>query len=696
MRRSDGEAKRFSSEGRVRGRGSFTRSDWMGYSVLFHGAPLSLAGEPFSNHKEADARMCGIAGFATSTSMTGVRLAGIAGAMAASLSHRGPDDDGIWVDERHGVALGHRRLSILDLSQAGHQPMVSADGRLVLVFNGEVYNYRALRRELTEVGGHRFRGESDTEVVLAAVSAWGLEQALKRFNGMFAMAVWDRERRVLYLARDRMGIKPLYYGWSGSTFLFASELKAFRVHPEFDPRVDRHALTLYFRYGYVPSPYAIYQGVHKLEPGRMLVLKWGRVPEGALPEPEVRTYWSLLDVWQDGVTRPFEGPTEELLCTLDTTLRQAVRDRMVADVPLGAFLSGGIDSSLVVALMQAQASGPVKTFCIGFDDARFDEAEQAQAVATHLGTDHTTLRVGPADALDVVPLIPRYWDEPFGDSSQIPTYLVSALTRRHVTVSLSGDGGDELFAGYERYRLAGQWRYLRRVPPLVRGAAARLSVGRPRKLLKVSRRAGPSLLWRLEALAVGDFRSLYRYFMSHHKHPTFLVRGGHELTTWLSGGPPPESLGDLVQQLTFWDMVSYLPDDILTKVDRASMAVGLEARVPLLDHRVVALSARIPTRYKIRNRRQKWLLRKLLHRYVPAPLVDRPKMGFSVPIRTWLENDLQDWAEHLLDPANIRATGLLNVRAIRRLWKDFRRGHAVDANLLWTILMFLAWMEMWG
>ncbi len=640
--------------------------------------------------------MCGIAGFVTTSPMSQTRQRAIAASMADALSHRGPDDAGIWTDPQHRVALAHRRLAILDLSPAGHQPMTSPDGRFVLVFNGEVYNFQALRDELSQETRYPFRGRSDTEVVLAAMATWGVERALSRFSGMFALALWDNARSTLYLARDRLGIKPLYYALDQHALIFGSELKALRAHPLFDAQLDRNALALYFRYGYVPSPYAIYARTHKLEPGKLLVLRCDRVPDDVFPEPEVRTWWSLLDTWRYGVANPLSSSDEDTLWTLDTLLRRAVRERMVSDVPLGAFLSGGIDSSTVVALMQAQSSRPIKTFCIGFADPDYDEADAARSVAGHLGTDHTTVYVGPGEALEVVPRIPEFWDEPFGDSSQIPTYLVAALTRRHVTVSLSGDGGDELFAGYNRYRLANQWRYLAHVPRGVREWAGRVTRGRSRRLIKATGGVGARVLWRLEALAIEDYRSLYRYFLSHHKYPETLVKGGHELTTWLSGGPPPSELGDRIQQATFWDLVTYLPDDILTKVDRATMAVSLEARVPLLDHRVVAFAARIPTRQKVRHGRYKWILRELLSHYVPRDIVDRPKKGFSVPLTRWLQTDLREWAETLLDASNLRATGVLNVRAVRRLWKDFHRGRTARTNLLWTILMFLAWADRWA
>ncbi|MDD3312791.1 asparagine synthase (glutamine-hydrolyzing) [Pseudodesulfovibrio sp.] len=631
--------------------------------------------------------MCGITGFLSPSGATGDRLRATAQAMADSLAHRGPDGDGIWTDAAAGVALGHRRLAILELSPLGAQPMASADGRFVIVFNGEVYNHQTLRPEL-EAAGYAFRGTSDTETMLAAIGRWGLVPALERFVGMFAFALWDRETRELHLVRDRMGIKPLYYGRAGRDFVFGSELKALRAHPDFAAEVDRDALCLYFRHNYVPAPHSICRGVRKLEPGCLLTLRPGE------SEPAVTRWWSARDVWERGDARPFAGTEDEALDELERLLGDAVAKRMLSDVPLGAFLSGGIDSSTVVALMQAASSRPVKTFSIGFGERAFDEAPYARAVAEHLGTDHTELILSPKDLLEVVPSIPEYWDEPFSDSSQIPTYCVSRLARRSVTVSLSGDGGDELFAGYGRYFWARKWRFVEPVPLPLRRLAALAGKALPEAAWRVLGPKGTRLRWRLDGLCSGDFQHFYRYLLSHFKDPAALVLGGREPETALSR--PGPALSDRFRLMTLLDVETYLPDDILTKVDRASMAVSLEARVPILDHRVAAFAAALPTSMKVRDGRGKWLLRRLLRRYVPDALVERPKMGFGVPIERWLGHELRDWCESLLDEGRMREQGYLDAGAVRRIWRDYLAGQGNWYYYLWDVLMFQAWLDRWA
>jgi asparagine synthase (glutamine-hydrolysing) len=647
--------------------------------------------------------MCGIAGYWNPHGLNEDQARDILTGMTNVIQHRGPDDCGSWIDAAAGIALGFRRLSILDLSPTGHQPMESETSRFVIIFNGEIYNFQELRRELL-ARGHRFRGRSDTEVLLAAVSAWGVQEALQRFNGMFAFALWDRELRTLHLARDRAGEKPLYYGWMGDTLLFGSELKALQAHPSFRGEIDRNALALFFRSGYVPGPYSIYLGIQKLPAGTLLTLHGDRPVAGIAPVP----YWSAREVAERGVAQPFRGSAGDATEQLHELLRDAVKIRMEADVPLGAFLSGGIDSATIVALMQSQSPTPVKTFTIGFHDSKHNEATQAAAVARHLGTEHTQLYVTPAEALAVIPRLPVLYDEPFADTSQIPTFLVSELTRRHVTVSLSGDAGDELFAGYRRHRLGPAiWRRLRLLPlPLRRVAAAALSSnGTPPGSLahmvnRFTRRwtGKRSLSERLrqvaEILPAQSPEALYHYMMSYWKHPTALVRGSREML--LPATDPkrwPNVRGIPEHIMMYLDLVAYLADDILVKLDRASMGVSLEARVPLLDHRVIEFAWRTPLSFKLRGGVGKWLLRQVLYRYVPRSLVERPKHGFHMPIAAWLTGPLRDWAEALLDERRLRDEAVLDPKVIRQKWAAHLSNETRWDYDLWTVLMFQAWME---
>jgi asparagine synthase (glutamine-hydrolysing) len=625
--------------------------------------------------------------------------------MSDTLLHRGPDDEGSFVDEAAGLALGFRRLSIIDLSPEGHQPMTSKDGRYVLIFNGEIYNFQELRRELEDLG-HGFRGHSDTEVMLAAFTQWGFEPAIKRFNGMFALALWDKRERVLRLTRDRIGEKPLYYGFSGSTFLFGSELKALRAHPDFKAEINRDALALFLRYNYIPAPYSIYQGIYKLTPGTYLSLNERCSSLGQLPEP--RAYWSAREAAEAGTASPFEGTQSQAITELEALLTDAVGLRMVADVPLGAFLSGGVDSSTVVALMQAQSSQPVKTFSIGFTEEAYNEARHARAVAEHLKTDHTELYVTPEDAMAVIPRLPSLYDEPFSDSSQIPTFLVSQLARRHVTVSLSGDGGDELFAGYNRYLLGESvWNKISWMPKGSRAVAAgALTTVSPRawdraftglKPFLPSRlqhtRAGDRLHKLAEILTVSDVEAMYMNIVSHWKQPTRLVPGSSEPRTILTDARAWANLPGIIQRMMYLDAVTYLPDDILVKVDRASMGVSLEARVPFLDHRVFEFSWRLPLSWKIREGQSKWPLRQILYKYVPRELIERPKMGFGIPVGEWLRGPLRDWAESLLDEGRLKREGLLNAEPVRRKWEEHLRGVRNWQYYIWDVLMFQGWLE---
>ena len=639
--------------------------------------------------------MCGITGYWGAVGSD----TEVVGEMADRLTHRGPDSGSVWSDHHTGLWLGHRRLSIVDLSPGGHQPMVSPCGRYVIVYNGEIYNHADLRAELErEGGGFDWRGHSDTETLLAALRHWGVEGALSRFNGMFAFALWDTVERSLFLARDRMGEKPLYYGRSGDSLLFGSELKALTAHPDWQGEVDRDALALFLRYNNVPAPKSIYRGIYKLPPAHYVVVRDnGR----AVSEPVC--YWDLAQVATDGV-REAAGQPDALADELDAMLRDSVGRRMVADVPLGAFLSGGFDSTMVVAQMQAQSSRPVQTFSIGNSDSEYDEAHHAAAVARHLGTDHTELYVTPEDAQAVIPRLPSIYDEPFADSSQIPTFLVSELARREVTVALSGDGGDELFGGYNRHVVGPEvWRRVNGLPGWLRGflggavgALSQRDLRRWKRRLP-ARMQVPNLELKLEklakALGATDGPAFYRALRSHWKGPERMVLGASEQQEQESSVDRVSELPSLREQMMLLDMLTYLPDDILTKVDRASMAVSLEARVPLLDHRVVEFAWQVPTEYKVRDGQGKWLFRKVLDRYVPRSLMERPKQGFGIPIEHWLRGPLRDWAESLLDERRLREEGFLDPAPIRRVWTEHLAGRGRSQHHLWCVLMFQAWVD---
>jgi asparagine synthase (glutamine-hydrolysing) len=642
--------------------------------------------------------MCGIAGMIDGGGPADVRRDVVA-RMTATLAHRGPDADGLWFDHEAGVGLGHRRLAIVDLSAAGAQPMISACERYVLTYNGEVYNARELAAELAG-GGVRFRGHSDTEVLVEACARWGVAAAVDRLIGMFAFALWDRHARTLTLVRDRLGIKPLYWAAFGDLFLFASELKALRAHPGWRPEIDRGALAAYLRFAYVPTPRTIYAGVSKLPPGCRLTVRAGEAPS-------VDRYWDVRRIAGDGRRARHGEPATVLVDRLQALLRDAVGRRMIADVPLGALLSGGIDSSTVTALMQEQSDRPVETFSIGFAEPRYDEAPHAAAVARHLGSDHHELYVSPDQARAVIPDLPRWYDEPFADSSQIPTYLLSRLVRGRLTVALSGDGGDEVFAGYNRYVWIDRlWRHARRIPaPARRAAAAGVAALPPRAWDRMAAavlprrrcppQAGDKLVKLAQLAACPSPEAMYRWLVGHWQEPAEVLARAEEPPTVLDDPELPRQLPDLVQRLQVLDLATYLPDDILTKVDRASMAVALEVRVPLLDHRVVAFAQAVPPELQIRDGRGKWLLRQVLGRYVPDRLIDRPKTGFGVPIDVWLRGPLREWAEDLMDEQRLRREGLLDPAPVRRYWAEHLSGRRNWQYLIWTVLMLQAWRQRW-
>ena len=652
--------------------------------------------------------MCGIAGIFSADRVDPALLLRMAGAIA----HRGPDDQGIWSDEEAGIGFAHRRLSIVDLSPQGHQPMHSADGRFVICYNGEIYNHAEIRAELEQLGqvpDGGWRGHSDTEVLLQAIVVWGLEPAIARCVGMFALALWDRKERLLHLVRDRFGEKPLYYGWAGRDFVFASELKAIRLLPKFEARLDRAAIRLLAARGYIHAPLSIYRGIFKLLPGCIVTLSAAGLSrpldqppaEGSEGALSLRRYWSYRQVVSDGLASQFESESEAVE-ELERVLAEAIKSQAVADVPVGAFLSGGIDSSTVTALYQKYSATPVRTYSIGFEEQGFDEAHHAKAVAEHLATVHHEHYVTVREARDVIPLLPTMYDEPFADSSQIPTFLVSRYARKEVTVALTGDGGDELFAGYRRHYLAPQfWQQLSRVPMAIRSpAASALSkipagvwAGAANLLTKGERPfLGSKIRKGLRiARSISSFDELYPTFLDEWSLEKSPVIGGdgedYRLDLDLAPGAPP------AVRVMYCDAVSYLPGDILTKVDRASMAVSLETRVPFLDHRVAAVAARIPIDFKVRGVHGKHILRQLLYREVPRELFDRPKAGFAVPVGEWIKGPLRDWAEELLDPTRMAQEGWFDAAIVQRRWQDHLGGRSDSTAAIWAILMFQAWLR---
>jgi len=647
--------------------------------------------------------MCGFVGFFLFRSDFDKPEELVVSRMADRIIHRGPDDSGVWVDADAGIALAHRRLSIIDLSPAGHQPMHSACGRYVLVFNGEIYNHFTLRAELLKAGCDvSWRGHSDTETLLASFAYRGVSETLQRAVGMFAFALWDRVERCLTLGRDRFGEKPLYYGWAGSSFVFGSELKALRAYPGFNnAAVSRGALGLYMQHCTVPAPYSIYENIFKLQPGYVLTLRSEDLLRKIL---HTEPYWRLTDAVFQGLADPVQNE-DEAISLLDSVLRESVALQAVADVPLGAFLSGGIDSSVIVALMQTQSKIPVQTFTVGFDEAGFDESSHALAVAKHLGTDHQAIRVTAADARSVIPLLSRLYDEPFSDSSQIPTYLVCQAARQHVTVALSGDAGDELFGGYNRYFWGKRvWQRLSMMPSGLR------------KVLGVGMLQVPMAGWdyfgqmlpgsqgvsrlgdKVHKLAcrmktVQSLDDLYRSLVTEWPKELVPVKGAVSLATLLDNSTLVAGISDAEHRMMLWDTLTYLPDDILTKVDRAAMGVSLETRVPFLDHRVVELAWRLPLDMKIRGNEGKWALRQVLYKYVPKELIDRPKTGFGIPVGQWLRGPLRDWAEALLDEHRMETEGYIKPAPVRMIWQQHLSGRHDWTVRLWSVLMFQAWLE---
>lgn len=650
--------------------------------------------------------MCGIVGFRQNPS-SNIDIRSCITQMNDALYHRGPDAGDSWLDDNIGLALGHRRLAILELSPAGAQPMHSTCGRYVVVFNGEIYNHLQLRKQLNQEGFLiEWKGHSDTETMLACFVAWGIERTLQSMVGMFAIALWDKQTKLLTLAKDRMGEKPLYWGWQGDSLFFSSELKALKAHPTFKADIDRDSITLLLRHNCIPAPYSIYKDIEKLPPGCWLQLPLAEMQVARTVRP--KTYWSFNNVVETGLDNPFTGSSEQAIDVLESALMESIASQMQSDVPLGAFLSGGIDSSAVVALMQAQSERPIKTFTIGFDEKGYDEAIHAKEVATHIGTEHTELYITPKDALSVIPKLSSIYCEPFSDSSQIPTFLVSQLASQHVKVALSGDGGDELFGGYNRYLMAQKvWNKNRKLPrPMRRLASTTLTAFAPKSWDAMFKTLNPIIPKRLQLSAPGDKahklagvlnidseQEFYQSLTSHWHKPEQLVIGATEPKTLISDISCWPKTDGFQHAMMAMDAQTYMADDILVKVDRAAMANSLETRVPMLDHRIVELAWKMPLDYKIRHGEGKWLLKQVLFRHVPRQLIERPKMGFAIPLHDWLRGSLRDWAEALLDEKLLIQQGYFHPTPIRMMWKEHLSGKYNHQDQLWNILMFQAWLE---
>lgn len=649
--------------------------------------------------------MCGLSGFFGFDQYSREQVQFLGAKMAGALYHRGPDANGCWIDADAEICLSHQRLAIIDISEAGAQPMASRTGRFVTVFNGEIYNHKDLRIELMSADKDcaDWQGTSDTETFLAALEQWGFDVAIKRLVGMFSLAVWDRATQKLYLARDRMGEKPIYYGWQNGVFLFASELKALKCHPAFEGQINRQAVSLQMQYSYIPDPYSIYTNIYKLNPGHYIALNATELA-GAHEPISSKSYWSYNDALQKGISEPFSGSDEQAVEELENLLKASVERQMEADVPIGAFLSGGIDSTCVTAIMQSLAKSPVKTFTIGFDDPQFNEAEYAREISKHLGTDHTELYVSPREVLDVIPKLPHIYDEPFSDASQIPTFLVSQMTRQNVTVALSGDGGDELFFGYERYRrCSNYWNNMGFIPYSLRSFIGRKIVDLSDNHYNVAVGLGATILPKLrrfrrkrqriaQMLQTGNHSEFYNIIISHWLPSENFMIDQLALADTAKKADELSSL-NLSEDMMRYDVLNYLPGDILVKVDRAAMAHSLETRVPFLDHNIVEFSCRLPLHMKMQNNSQKWIVRQVLKKHVPEYLTDRPKKGFGVPMGAWLRGPLRDWAEDLLDEKRLRDEGFFDPKVIRNKLYEHMSGVSDWSSHLWDVLSFQAWLE---
>ena len=624
--------------------------------------------------------MCGISGFIDlKGNIAKEQLEKIIISMNDKVVHRGPDSSGTWVDTDNSLALGHRRLSIIDLSDTGHQPMVSPSGRYIITYNGEIYNFQIIKTQLLSKK-YKFKGTSDTEVLLGAIDCWGLKKALGKIDGMFAFALWDKKEKTLFLARDRIGKKPLYYGIYDNIFFFSSELKSIRAHPQFTPTIDREAVSAYLRHNYIPSPFSIYKGIKKLE--QASYLSFSPANNGNI---KIENYWDIKKIAEEGCANPFTLDHRQILEGLDKKINKSVSERMMSDVPIGSFLSGGIDSSLVTAVMQKNSNKPIKTFCVGFGEGEFNEAKSAKAIAKYLGTDHTELYLSPQEALNVIPEMAHIYDEPFADPSQIPTLLISRLAKKHVTVALSGDGGDELFAGYSRYNLANNIAKICLALPLsLRKAVIKVSHSLPvhGRFYKL-----------LELFDAKDQDDLYFKLMSFWKEPSNVVINGYESESVFNKMSGKVDLSNFYNKMMYIDMVSYLPDDILTKVDRASMANSLECRCPLLDYQLIEYAWRIPLSLKMDGGKGKYILRSLLEEYIPKELFDRPKQGFGIPHHQWLRNELKEWAGDLLNENRLKQDGIFRADLVQKRWEEHLSGKFDWGYHIWSILMFQSWYD---